>query len=100
LRSGVEVRIETDASLSPAEVNAAYAWAEWPSASRGGWRRSREAAGGRGPRPEGSLVGIARVLDDGALHASLWDVIVQPDRRRGESEPLVRPRSTQCAIVG
>jgi GNAT superfamily N-acetyltransferase len=31
---------------------------------------------------EGELVGLARVLDDGALYASLWDVIVAPGHQR------------------
>jgi GNAT superfamily N-acetyltransferase len=83
LRSSTRVHVETDASLAPAVVNAAYAWAEWPQrepwrleaiASRCTWVVARDA--------DGALVGIARVLDDGGLHASLWDVIVRPDRRR------------------
>jgi GNAT superfamily N-acetyltransferase len=81
--STVAVHVETDASLAPDEVNAAYGWAEWPP--REPWRL--EAVSGRctwlaARDPDGSLVGIARVLDDGGLHASLWDVIVRPDRRR------------------
>src|SRR5215211_5505780 len=32
---------------------------------------------------EGRLVGLARVLDDGLLYASVWDVIVLPERQRG-----------------
>jgi ribosomal protein S18 acetylase RimI-like enzyme len=31
---------------------------------------------------DGSLVGLARVLDDGLLYASIWDVIVRPERQR------------------
>jgi GNAT superfamily N-acetyltransferase len=30
---------------------------------------------------DGELVGMARLLDDGALYASLWDMIVRGDRR-------------------
>jgi GNAT superfamily N-acetyltransferase len=30
---------------------------------------------------EGELVGMARLLDDGAVYASLWDMIVRRDRR-------------------
>jgi GNAT superfamily N-acetyltransferase len=32
---------------------------------------------------DGQLVGLARVLDDGVLYASVWDVIVRPERQRG-----------------
>jgi ribosomal protein S18 acetylase RimI-like enzyme len=32
--------------------------------------------------PAGTLVGLARVLDDGALYASVWDVIVRPEYQR------------------
>jgi GNAT superfamily N-acetyltransferase len=32
---------------------------------------------------DGRLVGLARVLDDGVLYASVWDVIVRPERQRG-----------------
>jgi GNAT superfamily N-acetyltransferase len=30
----------------------------------------------------GVLVGMGRLLDDGALYASVWDMIVRPDRQR------------------
>ena len=33
--------------------------------------------------PDGRLVGLARVLDDGVLYASVWDLIVLPERQRG-----------------
>jgi len=32
---------------------------------------------------EGRLIGLARVLDDGALYASIWDVLVEPAHQRG-----------------
>jgi GNAT superfamily N-acetyltransferase len=99
LKSGVEVRIETNASLSPAEVNGAYAWAEWPE--REPWRLealSRSCTWLAARDPDGTLIGVARVLDDGALHASLWDVIVRPDRRRQRiGTGLVRAALDQCA---
>jgi GNAT superfamily N-acetyltransferase len=31
---------------------------------------------------DGGLIGLARVLDDGLLYASIWDVIVHPERQR------------------
>jgi GNAT superfamily N-acetyltransferase len=99
LKSGGEVRIETDASLAPAEVNAAYAWAEWPE--REVWRLEaveRSCTWLAARDPDGALVGVARVLDDGGLHASLWDVIVRPDRRRtGIGTALVRAALDRCA---
>ena len=32
--------------------------------------------------PDGHLVGLARVLDDGVLYASVWDILVVPERQR------------------
>jgi len=32
---------------------------------------------------DGLLIGLARVLDDGVLYASVWDVIVRPEHQRG-----------------
>ena len=32
--------------------------------------------------PDGQLVGLARVLDDGVLYASVWDILVAPERQR------------------
>jgi GNAT superfamily N-acetyltransferase len=99
LKGGFEVRIETGASPAPAEVNAAYAWAEWPE--REVWRLEavgRSCTWLAARDPDGALVGVARVLDDGGLHASLWDVIVRPDRRRaGIGSALVRAALDQCA---
>ena len=92
------VRIDTDATLSPTEVNAAYGWVEWPR--REAWRLEAIAAtcSWLAAREADALVGIARVLDDGGLHASLWDVIVRPDRRRrGIGTQLVRAALARCA---
>jgi GNAT superfamily N-acetyltransferase len=39
---------------------------------------------------DGTLVGLARVLDDGLLYASIWDVIVDPEyQRQGIGHALV-----------
>ena len=99
MRSATGVHVDTDASLAPDEVNAAYAWAEWPArepwrldaiAARCTWLAARDS--------DGALVGIARVLDDGGLHASLWDVIVRPDRRRqGIGTALVDAALRACS---
>lgn len=91
------LRIETGATLSPTEVNAAYGWVEWPQ--REAWRLEAVAATCTwlAAREANELVGIARVLDDGGLHASLWDVIVRPDRqRRGIGTRLVRTALERC----
>ena len=95
---GASVRVETGARLTPEEINAAYAWVEWPQ--REPWRL--EAIGSTctwlaARDPDGSLVGIARLLDDGGLHATLWDVIVEPDhQRRGIGTALVRAALARC----
>ena len=34
-------------------------------------------------RDGGELVGLGRLLDDGALYATIWDMIVAPERQRG-----------------
>lgn len=95
---GAEVAIEldTDARPTPGEINAAYGWVEWPR--REGWRleavsQSCRWLTARTPRDAdgaGELLGIARILDDGAISASLWDVIVRPEvQRRGIGRRLV-----------
>lgn len=92
------IRIETDASLTPDEVNAAYAWVEWPR--REAWRLEaigRSCTWFAARQPDGALVGIARLLDDGGLHASLWDVIVRPDlQRRGIGGALANAALARC----
>jgi GNAT superfamily N-acetyltransferase len=50
--------------------------AELASALDASWNVTARTADGR-------LVGLARVLDDGLLYASVWDVIVIPERQRG-----------------
>ena len=87
-----DVRFQPDARLEPDEVNAAYTWVEWPE--RDAWRI--EAAGRSSTwfaarDGNGALIGVCRLLDDGGLHASIWDVIVRPDRQRqGIGRQLVR----------
>lgn len=79
-------------------MNAAYAWVEWPG--REDWRLeaiARSCAWFAAREPDGALVGVARLLDDGGLHASLWDVIVRPDRRRrGIGRRLVELALERC----
>ena len=90
--------IETDATLTSDEVNAAYAWVDWPQ--RETWRLdaiARSCTWFAARSHDGDLVGVARILDDGGLHASLWDVIVRPDhQRRGIGSDLARAALAQC----
>jgi GNAT superfamily N-acetyltransferase len=91
------VTIETDAALSPDEVNAAYAWVEWPQ--REAWRIEAisRTCTWLAAREGDELVGVARLLDDGGLHATLWDLIVRPDRqRRGIGSRLARAALERC----
>jgi GNAT superfamily N-acetyltransferase len=94
-----DVRYEADARLQPDEVNAAYAWVEWPA--RELWRieaASRSCTWFAARDLDGQLLGVARLLDDGGLHAALWDVIVRPDRQRqGIGSTLVRMALDRCA---
>ena len=73
---------EADATLTVDEVNAAYAWAEWPQ--REAWRiaeASRRSRWFASRTAGGELVGVVRVLDDGGLYASVWDLLVDPEWR-------------------
>jgi GNAT superfamily N-acetyltransferase len=92
------ITIETDASLAVDEVNAAYAWVEWPQ--REAWRIEAMSRSSTwfAAREGGELVGIARLLDDGGLHAAVWDLIVRPDRqRRGIGRSLLEAILDLCA---
>jgi GNAT superfamily N-acetyltransferase len=72
--------------VSPSEYRsllAAVKWrplehddAELAAALESSWNVTARTADGR-------LVGLARVLDDGVLYASVWDVIVCPEHQRG-----------------
>jgi ribosomal protein S18 acetylase RimI-like enzyme len=91
------VTIEPDAALSPDEVNAAYGWVEWPQRERWRIEAMSRSCTWLAAREGDDLVGIARVLDDGGLHASLWDLIVRPDRRRrGIGSDLARAALERC----
>ncbi|MGI8998666.1 MAG: GNAT family N-acetyltransferase [Candidatus Limnocylindria bacterium] len=90
--------IEADAALHHDAVNAAYAWVEWPR--RAPWRLdaiARTCTWFAAWSDDGDLVGVARILDDGGLHASLWDLIVRPDhQRRGIGSALARAALARC----
>jgi GNAT superfamily N-acetyltransferase len=48
--------------------------------------------------PDGALVGLARVLDDGVLYASVWDILVVPQhQRRGIGRLLLEAVLEQTA---
>ena len=48
--------------------------------------------------PDGQLIGLARVLDDGVLYASVWDLLVVPERqRRGIGRALLEAVLEQTA---
>jgi len=85
------VAFAVGASPAPDEVNAAYAWVEWPQRER--WRLeaiARSCTWITARDEDGNLIGVARVLDDGGVHASLWDLIVRPDlQRQGVGRRLV-----------
>jgi aralkylamine N-acetyltransferase len=73
---------EADARLTPDNVNAAYGWAEWPK--RDAWRieeASRRSTWFAARDERGELIGVVRVLDDGGLYATVWDLLVHPDWR-------------------
>jgi ribosomal protein S18 acetylase RimI-like enzyme len=93
-----DLRFETNARLSVDEVNAAYAWAEWPQ--REGWRieaASRRSNWISARTADGDLAGVVRVLDDGGLYASVWDLLVHPDwRRRGLGSRLAELALEVC----
>lgn len=88
---------------SPAEFEALYATTGWGSPSRadvvralaGSWL----AAVARDD--DGRAVAMARVISDGALHAFVTEVVVQPDRRgEGIGAALVRALVQECAQRG
>jgi GNAT superfamily N-acetyltransferase len=77
-----DLRLTIGSVLSADQVNAAYAWAEWPS--REAWRIdevNRRCTWITAETSDGALVGVARLLDDGGLATSIWDLIVHPEWR-------------------
>lgn len=92
------VSVEADAALTPDEINAAYAWVDWPQRARDRLEAvSRTCTWFAARDGSGELVGIARLLDDGGLHASLWDMVVRPDRQgRGIGRSLLEAALERC----
>jgi len=83
---GTEVEIMDGDRVSPAEyraLRASVAWSE-PAIDDAALFRALQVSWNVTARTrDGELVGLARVIDDGALYASIWDVIVLPGRQRG-----------------
>ena len=84
--AGAEVAIIEGDRVSPAEyraLRAAVAWSE-PAVDDAALSHALQVSWNVTARTRsGELVGLARVLDDGALYASVWDVIVLPPHQRG-----------------
>ena len=93
-----DLRLSTGAVLSADQVNAAYAWADWPP--REAWRIdevSRRCMWIAAETSDGTLVGVARLLDDGGLYASVWDLVVHPKwRGKGIGTSLVQRALEEC----
>ncbi len=71
--------------VTPAEYRSLLAAVEWRPLEQGdlALAAALEASWNVTARTsDGQLVGLARVLDDGVLYASVWDVIVRPERQR------------------
>src|SRR4051812_31567064 len=88
-----EVTIQAGDSIEPGEYRGLLRSVEWrlpdhpevtlQSALAATWNVTARTAAG-------DLVGLARVLDDGALYASVWDVIVRPEyQRQGIGRALI-----------
>ena len=90
--------VEADAALTTDEVNAAYGWVEWPQ--REPWRLDAISASCTwfaARAIDGELLGVVRLLDDGGLHASIWDLIVHPThQRRGIGSALAQSALARC----
>ncbi len=77
--------IQDDDRLAPEEYRALRKAVGWPdpAVKDSDLARALQATWNVSARTsDGKLVGLARVLDDGALYASLWDVIVAPGHQR------------------
>jgi GNAT superfamily N-acetyltransferase len=76
--------VEVGARLEVAEYRRLRAAVGWRAAAAGD--RAVQAALDRTwnvvAREEGRIVGIGRLLDDGALYATIWDMIVVPEAQR------------------
>jgi len=93
-----DLHFTTGAVLSADQVNAAYAWADWPPRER--WRideASRRSTWITAATADGTVVGVVRLLDDGGLYATVWDLVVHPEwRGKGIGTSLVERALEEC----
>ena len=78
------VRLTDADAIEPGEyrrLRAAVGWAE-PDVTDAVLAEALRSTWNVTARTDGALVGMARVLDDGALYASVWDMIVDPAHQR------------------
>ena len=78
------MQIHEGARLEVGEYRALRADAGWsaPAAADADLQRALDASWNVAARgADGELVGMGRLLDDGALYASVWDMIVRTDAR-------------------
>jgi GNAT superfamily N-acetyltransferase len=62
-------------------LRAAIGWGE-PAAGDEALQAALDRTWNVAARDGGELVGIGRLRDDGAVYATIWDMIVLPDRQR------------------
>jgi GNAT superfamily N-acetyltransferase len=76
--------VEAGARLEAAEyrrLRAAVGWGT-PPADDAAVQAALDRTWNVVARQEGEIVGIGRLLDDGALYATIWDMIVVPEAQR------------------
>jgi GNAT superfamily N-acetyltransferase len=76
--------IEAGARLEAAEyrrLRAAVGWSS-PLVDEGALQAALDRTWNVVAREEREIVGIGRLLDDGALYATIWDMIVVPEAQR------------------
>src|SRR5436190_12144225 len=89
------IQVEAGARLEPTVYRALRQAVGWPPPSMNDLdlQRALDTTWNVAARDEaGEVVGIGRLLDDGALYATIWDMIVRPDlQRRGIGHMLLEP---------
>jgi ribosomal protein S18 acetylase RimI-like enzyme len=82
---GDEITFRRDDDVAPGEYRALLVAVGWrpPDTDDAALQRALQATWNVTVRTaQGRLVGLARVLDDGVLYASVWDLLVEPARQR------------------
>jgi GNAT superfamily N-acetyltransferase len=78
----VEIAASADRAINPAEIvslNAAIRW--FPERTEADYGRALTHGPAVGAWDDGRLVGFARAISDGSIHAYSDDVMVHPDHR-------------------